>query len=177
MGCCWHVLQRTVWPSRPNPSCLLEAPQSLFFPYITWCLQASTTLSASALAWMLLGYGVLDHQGPALVGLSRILFSGFQEESNLERVISYITVVCAATAILGVGAAGVRARALCVVMFAVAAVGVLVLARAAWMPVGMLPHMLILLFLSSSGISAEHPLLPSMRLTLLAPYKCCLRPG
>ena len=120
-----------------------------------WCLQALTTPSVSGIAWMFMGYGIFEHQGPGFIGLSNILLSGIQDASNLGHAASHLTDICAATAIMGVSAAGVRTRALCVVVFTVAAVGVPVLARAVWMPVGMTPLMLFLLFLSSSRLTPE----------------------
>lgn len=105
-------------------------------------MQALTTLSVSVMAWMYVGYGVFDHEGPAIAGFSNIMFSGFQDRSNLGYALSRLPVVCATTAIVGVGAAGMRTRALCMLMFVVAAVGVPVAARAAWNPYGMPPMLL-----------------------------------
>ena len=93
-----------------------------------------------------MGYGVFGQQGPSIAGVNNVMFSGLRDTGHLGHDIAQLSLACASTAIVGIGAAGVRTRGLCVVTFAVAAVGVPVATRALLMPFGVFPKPLKSLF-------------------------------
>jgi hypothetical protein len=100
-------------------------------------LQALTTFSVTVLAWMCIGSGVYQNTGPSVTGMEAVMFSTFRESSDLGSSMSQMAFVSTATAIVAAGASsGVRTRALAVVIFGTAAVGVPVSARAVWHSLG-----------------------------------------
>lgn len=85
---------------------------------------------------MCIGYGIFGHEGPAVAGLSDIVFSGFKDPSELSLALAMMPAACSITVIIGSGAANVPTRELSVLLFVIAAFGAPVAARALWIPQG-----------------------------------------